>query len=127
LLGDKRHREELFRPAGRGEGEDPIRSEFSAKGGQPGTDWHGAAIAERLADDLRKAFPGVSGFSCRNVFYMREFFLLYRDNAKVQPLVAQIGWSKNVLIHHYQDAAERSAKAAAVSFCHFTAAVYAVR
>jgi len=59
---------------------------------------HGAAIAERLADDLRDAFPDVGGFSRRNVFYMREFYLLYRDDAKVQPLVAQIGWSHNLVI-----------------------------
>ncbi|MCC6631630.1 MAG: DUF1016 family protein [Gammaproteobacteria bacterium] len=69
---------------------------------------HGAAIAERLADDLRKAFPGVSGFSRRNVFYMREFFLLYRENAKVQPLVAQIGWSHNLaILQRCPDALER--------------------
>ena len=42
---------------------------------------HGAAIAERLADDLRDAFADVGGFSRRNVFYMREFYLLYRDEA----------------------------------------------
>lgn len=59
---------------------------------------HGAAIAQRLADDLREAFPEISGFSRRNVFYMREFYLLYRDKAKVQPLVAQIGWSHNLII-----------------------------
>ena len=29
---------------------------------------------------------------------MREFFLLYRDDAKVQPLVAQVGWSHNLII-----------------------------
>jgi predicted nuclease of restriction endonuclease-like (RecB) superfamily len=59
---------------------------------------HGAAIAERLADDLRQSFPGIGGFSLRNVFYMREFFLLYCDNPKVQPLVAQVGWSHNLVI-----------------------------
>lgn len=59
---------------------------------------HGAAIAERLADDLRDAFADVGGFSRRNVFYMREFYLSYRDDAKVQPLVAQVGWSHNLVI-----------------------------
>ena len=59
---------------------------------------HGAAITERLADDLRAAFPDIRGFSRRNVFYMREFFLLYHDTPKVQPLVAQIGWAHNLLI-----------------------------
>lgn len=59
---------------------------------------HGAAIAERLADDLQREFPGISGFSRRNVFYMREFHLTYRDLPKVQQLVAQIGWSHNLVI-----------------------------
>lgn len=59
---------------------------------------HGSAIAERLSGDLRAEFPGISGFSRRNVFYMREFYLLYRDDERVQPLVAQIGWTHNLII-----------------------------
>ena len=59
---------------------------------------HGSAIAERLATDLQREFPGTSGFSRRNIFYMREFHLTYRDLPKVQPLVAQIGWSHNLVI-----------------------------
>ena len=59
---------------------------------------HGNAIAERLAEDLRLEFPGVVGYSRRNVFYMREFFIAYRDHPKVQPLVAQIGWTHNLTI-----------------------------
>ena len=59
---------------------------------------HGAAIAEQLAADLRLEFPGVNGYSRRNLFYMREFFLAYRDLPKVQPLVAQIGWTHNLII-----------------------------
>ena len=59
---------------------------------------HGTAIAEQLSNDLRTEFPGISGFSRRNVFYMREFYLLYCDDKRVQPLVAQIGWTHNLLI-----------------------------
>jgi len=59
---------------------------------------HGAAIAVRLAEDLRAAFPGIAGFSRRNVFYMREFFLLYCGLPKVQPMVALIGWTHNLII-----------------------------
>lgn len=33
----------------------------------------GSAVVEQLARDLREEFPGVTGFSRRNVFYMREF------------------------------------------------------
>jgi predicted nuclease of restriction endonuclease-like (RecB) superfamily len=59
---------------------------------------HGAAIAEQLAADLRCEFSGVAGYSRRNIFYMREFYLAYRDLPKVQPLVAQIGWTQNLTI-----------------------------
>jgi predicted nuclease of restriction endonuclease-like (RecB) superfamily len=54
--------------------------------------------AEQLSNDLRTEFPGISGFSRRNVFYMREFYLLYRDDQRMQPLVAQIGWIHNLVI-----------------------------
>ncbi len=59
---------------------------------------HGSAVAEQLASDLRDEFPGIKGFSRRNVFYMRNFYLAYIDFPKVQPLVAQIGWSHNLII-----------------------------
>jgi hypothetical protein len=58
---------------------------------------HGDAVVEQLAADLRVEFPAVGGFSRRNVFYIREFYLTYRDLPKVQPLVAQIGWTHNAL------------------------------
>ena len=59
---------------------------------------HGAAIAEQLSRDLRSEFPGVGGFSRRNIFYMRKFYLLYCNDERVQPLVAQIGWTHNLII-----------------------------
>jgi len=59
---------------------------------------HGDAVVEQLASDLRMEFPGVGGFSRRNVFYMREFYLAYHDLPKVQPLVAQIGWTHNLIV-----------------------------
>ena len=69
---------------------------------------HGSSIAEQLSKDLRSEFPGISGFSRRNVFYMREFYLLYRKDERVQPLVAQIGWSHNlVILQRCKDPLER--------------------
>lgn len=69
---------------------------------------YGSAIAEQLSNDLRAAFPGISGFSRRNIFYMREFYLLYRNDERVQPLVAQIGWSHNlVVLQRCKDPLER--------------------
>ena len=69
---------------------------------------HGASIVDQLSFDLRLEFPGIAGFSRRNVFYMREFHLLYRDDSRVQPLVAQIGWSHNlVILQRCKDPLER--------------------
>ena len=68
----------------------------------------GKSVVQQLAADLRVEFPGMAGFSRRNVFYMREFYLRYRDLPKVQPLVAQIGWTHNLLIlQRCKDALER--------------------
>lgn len=58
----------------------------------------GKGVVEKLSEDIRAEFPGITGFSRRNVFYMRDFYLLYRSDEKVQPLVAQIGWSHNLAI-----------------------------
>lgn len=58
----------------------------------------GETVVKRLAEDLQAEFPGVSGFSWRNLFYMSEFYSAYRDSPKLQPLVAMIGWSHNLII-----------------------------
>ena len=74
---------------------------------QQGRSW-GTAVVRTLADDLQKEFPGMSGFSARNIWRMRDFFLAYHENEKVTPLVAQIGWSHNLIIlEHCKDALER--------------------
>ena len=38
----------------------------------------GKGVVDRLAGDIQKAFPGISGFSPANVWRMRAFFLGYR-------------------------------------------------
>lgn len=58
----------------------------------------GRAVVEQLAHDLQAAFPGIRGFSARNIWYMREFYSTYIGNEKLQPLVAEIGWSHNLII-----------------------------
>lgn len=58
----------------------------------------GDGVVEQLGRDLQTEFPGVRGFSRRNVFYMRRFYLAYRDDEKVQTVSAQIPWSHNTLI-----------------------------
>jgi len=59
---------------------------------------HGTAVVKRLAADLQAEFPGIVGFSWRNLFNMSEFFTAYRDKPKLQPLAAIIGWTQNLVI-----------------------------
>lgn len=90
----------------------------------------GAKIVARLAGDLRRDFPEMTGLSPRNLNYMRAFAEAFPDEKVVQQLVAQLpwghviklietvksleqrlwyarqtvenGWSRNVLIHQIE-------------------------
>jgi predicted nuclease of restriction endonuclease-like (RecB) superfamily len=58
----------------------------------------GKSIVENLAKDLQSEFIGISGFSTQNLWYMRQFYVSYNGDKKLQPLVGEIGWSHNVII-----------------------------
>lgn len=45
----------------------------------------GTRVIERLAEDLQKAFPGLSGFSRSNVYRMRAFYLAYPGKVPPAP------------------------------------------
>jgi hypothetical protein len=40
----------------------------------------GESVVEMVSADLKRAFPGMSGFSSRNVWYMRRFYEAYTDS-----------------------------------------------
>ena len=68
----------------------------------------GAKVIDRLAGDLKAAFPEMKGFSPRNLKYMRAFAEAWPEEAIVQQLVAQIPWGHNVRILDYvKDPIER--------------------
>jgi predicted nuclease of restriction endonuclease-like (RecB) superfamily len=52
----------------------------------------GAKVIERLAHDLRTAFPDMKGFSPRNLKYMRAFAEAWPDSEFVQQAAAQLPW-----------------------------------
>jgi predicted nuclease of restriction endonuclease-like (RecB) superfamily len=52
----------------------------------------GAKVIERLAHDLRAAFPEMKGFSPRNLKYMRAFAQAWPDAEFVQEVLAQLPW-----------------------------------
>ncbi|MEO0582771.1 MAG: PDDEXK nuclease domain-containing protein, partial [Bacteroidota bacterium] len=59
----------------------------------------GDKIIPQLVQDLKRLFPEVKGFSRRNSFNIRKWYLFYRAQAEiVQQLVAQIPWGHNLLI-----------------------------
>lgn len=62
------------------------------------TEGWGKSVVVRLADDLQQEFPGILGFSVQNLWYMRQFYLEYCEKEKLQPLVGEISWSKNLII-----------------------------
>ncbi|MEJ1939195.1 DUF1016 N-terminal domain-containing protein, partial [Nostoc sp. NIES-2111] len=58
----------------------------------------GAKVIERLARDLKEAFPEMKGFSARNLKYMRAFAEAYPDEQIVQQAAALIPWFHNCVI-----------------------------
>ena len=52
----------------------------------------GANVIERLAQDLRVAFPDMKGFSPRNLKYMRAFAQAWPEAEFVQQAAAQLPW-----------------------------------
>ena len=71
----------------------------------------GKSVVERLAIDLRNEFPEFSGFSSRNIWRMRAFYLAWTeevqkmtqavavlDGENLPPPVAEIPWGHNILL-----------------------------
>lgn len=68
----------------------------------------GAKVINRLATDLRQAFPELKGFSRSNLTYMRAFGEAYPNEQIVQQVVGQIPWGHNVrILDLVKDSTER--------------------
>lgn len=52
----------------------------------------GAKVIDRLARDLRNAFPDMKGYSPRNLKYMRAFAEAWPDTEFVRQAAAQLPW-----------------------------------
>jgi predicted nuclease of restriction endonuclease-like (RecB) superfamily len=55
-------------------------------------------IVEHLPRDLGKIFAFQLGFSARNIWDMRKFYLKYKNEPNLRQLVAEIPWGHNILI-----------------------------
>lgn len=58
----------------------------------------GTKVVDRLAKDLRSAFPEMRGFSPRNLKYMRAFAEAWPDAEFVQQLAAQLPWGHHMVL-----------------------------
>lgn len=58
----------------------------------------GKSVVETLSRDIQKEFPGIQGFGARNMWDMARFYTEYQSNEILQPLVAEISWSKHIVI-----------------------------
>lgn len=64
---------------------------------QERTKW-GSRLIQSLSKDLQNTFPGMKGFSIRNLERMRAFALLYPDLAIAAQAVPQLPWGHIVLL-----------------------------
>lgn len=68
----------------------------------------GAKVIDRLAADLKQAFPDMGGLSRRNLFSMRNFAACFPDGPIVQQPVSQLPWGHIIrLIQMVKDTAAR--------------------
>ena len=81
---------------------------------QENSGW-GSKFIEKLAMDLQNEFPGIEGFSRRNLFRMRAFYLEYKlvppavalvNNVDELGVLSQIPWSHNIILMEKLDDVE---------------------
>ena len=56
----------------------------------------GKSVVEVLAKELQKEFPGSKGYTARNLWFMRQFYVEYSDISNLKPLVSEIGDAENL-------------------------------
>ena len=62
------------------------------------SDGWGKSTVSSFSAFLQSKLPGVSGFSDKNIWRMKQFYETYKDSPKLSPLVREISWTNNLLI-----------------------------
>lgn len=58
----------------------------------------GDSVVEELAAAIAQQYPGMRGYTHRNLFRMRQFYEAYRGQKKVSALLTQLPWTHHLLI-----------------------------
>jgi predicted nuclease of restriction endonuclease-like (RecB) superfamily len=58
----------------------------------------GKSIVPALSRELQAEFPGVTGFSTPNLWFMAKFYTEYQGVENLYPLVREISWAKHLVI-----------------------------
>lgn len=58
----------------------------------------GDGVVDELAEALARQYPGMRGYTRRNLFRMRQFYEAYCDDQKVSSLMRQLPWTHHLLI-----------------------------
>ena len=60
---------------------------------------YGNSFIKNISHSIKLEYPGIKGFSDRNLKYMKRFYKEYKEeNQKVQQLVAHLPWGHNVVL-----------------------------
>jgi predicted nuclease of restriction endonuclease-like (RecB) superfamily len=59
---------------------------------------YGNSFIKNISSTIKVEYPNMKGFSDRNLKYMKKFYIEYKNNEKVQQLVAQLPWGHNILL-----------------------------
>ena len=58
----------------------------------------GAKVIDTLSKDIINFFPGIKGFSPRNMDYMTKFALTYRNYPEIKEELSKVSWSHNIIL-----------------------------
>lgn len=58
----------------------------------------GDGVVDELAAAIPRRYPGLRGYTRRNLFRMRQFYVTYRSNEKVSSLLTQLPWTHHLIL-----------------------------
>jgi predicted nuclease of restriction endonuclease-like (RecB) superfamily len=58
----------------------------------------GERVVDELVAAIARRYPGLRGYTRRNLFRMRQFYVAYRSNEIVSPLVTQLPWTHHLIL-----------------------------